>query len=91
MLRDRARKGLGEAVCNPERHLNKHIGGKMKALFQGTYYDVPEWANYIAKNADGLIYAYESQPKQLEVNRRPEGGRCECVGTANCAKIVREE
>lgn len=33
-----------------------------RVLFQGTYFEVPNWANYLAKDSDGEIYAYEKEP-----------------------------
>lgn len=33
-----------------------------KLLFQGQYYEVPLWATYIAKDVNGHVYAYETQP-----------------------------
>ena len=34
-----------------------------KALFCGTYYDVPTWTNYLARDKDGDIFAYSMRPK----------------------------
>ena len=65
----------------------------MKVLFQGSYYDVPEWANYLAKDDSGQIYAYENKPRyDVDLHAwQVCGGEYEYVGNANCIKIVKAD
>lgn len=60
-----------------------------KIMFQGSEYVVSDWAKWLAKDADGVIYAYEEEPKEQSDSYWCSSGygNCRRVGHINCLEI----
>lgn len=60
-----------------------------RVLFQGTYFEVPDWAEFLAKDEDGEIYAYENKPhRQDEHGDWWAEGAMEFVSREDVIKIM---
>lgn len=51
--------------------------------YRGESYSVPEWVNYIATDACGLITGYESKPTSYDDEFLPTGGRIEFIDSVD--------
>jgi hypothetical protein len=43
--------------------------------------DAPEWANYVAMDADGEWYWFAKEPLRDALDWQPSGGQCELANT----------
>lgn len=59
--------------------------------FQGSMYSVPEWANYIATDADGTVCVYETKPEYINIiGHWRDGGEWEIVYPVTCPFVACE-
>ncbi|UIB81320.1 hypothetical protein [Flyfo podovirus Tbat2_2] len=54
---------------------------RMKIItYRGEQYEVEDWVNFVAMDADGDIYAYENKPERNTINWTFRGTAC-LIGT----------
>ncbi len=58
--------------------------------FQGMMLEVPDWARWIAQEACGAIYAFETKPKKICEGWDYIGGRAVIIIRTNAPCILRE-
>lgn len=53
----------------------------MKTItYRGEQYEVEDWVNFVAMDADGAIYAHESEPYRRHGEWVKTEGRIQCIG-----------
>lgn len=61
----------------------------MKTItYRGEQYEVEDWVNFVAMDADGAIYAYEQEPYSRCGEWIKSGGNVKCIG---CEVVEWEE
>lgn len=61
-----------------------------KVEFQGVTFEVPNWARWIAQDADGSVYVYEKEPKPTAAGWHSSGGTVENVILTSAPCVLKE-